>query len=341
MSASPQPTERASGAPAALPPPTPLPSFRGLGPLLVGTVGLGLMAVNVQMDFRGVFMHGIKSLSSYGIESLFTLGIEAVFLVAFAALAVMVLVGAVRLLGSMAHRARASRHPHEPWLWDYPWRREMVDPRLSLSRLLLTLPGYLLFTTLTLAICGAPLVAAFWMAETGGRIVFGIITLLFCAPLLPRLWKSLGPYLRRWAVVLRCGRMCLRLPGIPLVLGTRPEVELAFGRDVPQLTRARVTLRRVSERRLKAPTEFVARTTVRNVEDERAYDVTTEAPGPRQGLFIPLELPPPEVAASTWMEDGLHIFWEVQLTADVEDMELDTTFRLPVYLVPAADAVAA
>ncbi len=324
MSAAPQPSRHASVEPVALPPPTPPPPVRGVVPLLLGGAVMAFMIRKVGVSF-------------YSAE---TTLLEAVALLVYAVLAAMMLSGVAGLLRSAWRRARAGRHPHEPWRWDYPWRRKMVDPRLSVSSLLLALPGQLLFTTLSLAICGGPLFMVFWMWGTGGMIVFGVVTLLLCAFILPMLWRSLGPYLHRWGVLLRYGRMCLRLPGIPLALGTRPEVELAFGRDVPHLTRAQVTLRRVSERRIKDPTGLLARTTVRQVESERAYEVRTEAPGPRQGMFIPLELPPPEVAASTWMEDGLQIYWEVNIASTGPGLDLDTTFRLPVYLVPGTDAVA-
>jgi hypothetical protein len=242
-----------------------------------------------------------------------------------------ILWGVVRFRRSRRRRDFARQHLHEPWRWDHPWRMEVADSRLSLLSLLGTLPGPLILTVSLAAFIVLGAVGVFLAHGFPVKLLSGGVCLL-CAWFLQAALRSHSEDLHRWLVRLRYGRMHLRLPTVPLALGTRPQVELAVRRDLPHLSRVTVTLRRVRGRRESRGTGKQRRTvTLRDVEYERTQNIGFDALGPGSGLRFGLELPPPGPDTTTVMGAQAWRHWEVQLTAEVPGADLDTTFVVPVY----------
>jgi hypothetical protein len=144
-------------APVVLPG-TPLPSYKGVLPLLAGIYGVGLLVFG--QSWRAELLQ-----LDPGHEWRVLTGAVAV-------VGCLVLGGWVRLRRSLRARDFARRHLSEPWRWDHPWREEVELPppepaastRLGPSprrwelRLTSEVPGVDLDTTFVLPIyfSGAP-----------------------------------------------------------------------------------------------------------------------------------------------------------------------------------------
>ncbi|MFP2908849.1 hypothetical protein ACLESD_28115 [Pyxidicoccus sp. 3LFB2] len=245
-----------------------------------------------------------------------------------------ILWGGVRFRRSRRRRDFARQHLTEPWRWDHPWHDEVTDTRLSLLSLLGTLPAVVIGTVCLLPFIVGSGAVVVMDERVAMKVIFGAMS-LFCAWALYAIWNAESEALHRWLIRLRYGRMRLRLPTLPLALGTRPQVELVVAKELPHLSRVRVTLRRVRGRLERRGSGKKRRTvTLRDIEYQEGQDVRFDALGPGRGLRFELELPSPEPQASTVMGDTAWRHWEVQITAEVPGADLDTTFVVPVYEVP-------
>ncbi len=318
-----QSSSHADAAPSALPPATPKPFYDGVGPLLFGGAALGAM----------VWLGWVR------LNKLPTSGLDWMIHGWFAFAAAMALWGAVQLPRTIRTQVRAWRHPHEPWHWDHAWRREMVDSKLSYSSLLGELALLLLLTVTMAALAGGGLWLALTSRHWPSQLAGGAFSL---AILFGGFWRGqlqFARLFRRWRLRRRYGQLRLRLPRIPLELGTQARVELVGQHALPQLGRIRASLRRV---RVTSQWEgsFVrdAEVTVHHlVEHEQVQVVAVEASAPDWSAAVMLDLPSPEPETSTWLgHRGHQVYWHLQLTSDVPARDLDTTFLLPVYWVAGA-----
>jgi hypothetical protein len=228
-----------------------------------------------------------------------------------------ILWGVVRIRRSLRRRDFARRYLEEPWRWDHPWRDEVTDTRLSVLSLLGTLPTPVILTVCLLPFIIMGAVGVIQASEVFLKAISGGVCLL-TAFFLRAAWRAHAEDLHRWLVRLRYGRMLLRLPSLPLALGTRPQVDLVVAKDLTHLSRVRVTLRRVRGRLESRGSGKQRRTvTLRDIEYQHNQDIRFDALGPGHGLRFQLKLPPPKPQTSTVMGDSAWRHWEVQVTAEV------------------------
>lgn len=231
-------------------------------------------------------------------------------------------------------RSFSGKHPHQPWLWDSTWRRELKDEQLT--RLLGHVPEQL-GIGIMLALFNAIVLVGFHEEEhpPTGLYLFGVFVLgLDCV----LFWLKVRPFARDVLALLRYGRTRLHLPAIPLALGSRVQVELEVPRGLAGLTEVRAVLRHVRERyeKQRRGTGSRRRTVtvkVRDIHYERVQKVDL-GPKERGTLVVELNLPK-KLEAGTVLSASPRRLWELQLTSEVPGLDLDVTFVLPVYAVRA------
>jgi hypothetical protein len=246
----------------------------------------------------------------------------------FLGAAMVALRGVTGALRWMRQYALARKHPSEPWRWDHPWRREIVDEQGAalgnlLGGLIVIAPFLAGFNAMALLalINGAPLFAVF----IAGAMALFVDVMLFQNVIRPRG----AAVLSLW----RYGRTRLRLPEIPLVPGTETPVELIVPRGLDHLRGMRAVVRQVREEEVRTGgDESVQTETVRRLAHVQPQRV--EAQEGRQGnrVAFTLKLPPASPRDSTVLSSDPRCLWELHITAQVEGPDLDITFVLPVYV---------
>jgi hypothetical protein len=228
---------------------------------------------------------------------------------------IIVLVGLVQWLQGVYGWSLSRQRPHEPWLWDHPWRQELLGthPAERVLRLL----ADLLFPGLLLAFDIACAVFLFKRPSVLGLLGLG---LLLCIPFI-LIRQQLNHHLPRLRTLLRFGRIQLHLPQMPLVLGSHCQVRLSAQHGLAGLTRLQVELQRVVELNLKRV--YTGYTHQQEVEVSLA----------REGEELPLELvlPPEGPESSTVLHGPERTLWILRLKGTASDKELDVRFVLPVY----------
>jgi hypothetical protein len=245
--------------------------------------------------------------------------------------ALLTLEGLFKLRRSVRLRARARRHPLEPWRWDQPWQLEMPDERLSLRGLLPQLLGAL-FLTAFMGGCaaGALIFLSRWSESSTTRFLCVMMALMLAVTIHSAFKfarEDKFAQLRQWRRWRRFGFLRLRLPRIPLALGTHAQVELAVPRALAALPPLQATLRCVRAVQVK--------TASGGDEPPKTYSSTLHEQHPRvEAGVITLELPPAAPGLSTWIARSEQLYWELRLQSVAPDASLDATFRLPIYTVP-------
>lgn len=235
---------------------------------------------------------------------------------------------AVKVIRGQQRSSLARSQPHAPWHWDHPWQRDLSDDQDtravgSTLALLFFGPG-LLFTN----------VAFIWGFVIGktplSEFLMGGATLLLVDVCLAQMLVL--PASRNILRRLRFGRSRLRLPGIPLALGTRVPLEWVGPPAVAELPSVTVTLRRIQERLVTTGRGKDQRTRiVRDTKYERSQKVETGTLRDTGRLSFTLDLPPPAPNLTTVLSPPRR-FWELQITARRRSgLDLDVTFLLPVY----------
>lgn len=228
----------------------------------------------------------------------------------------------------------SQKHPHEPWLWDSAWRRELKDEQLA--RLLGQVPELLGIGIMLVVFNGAVLAGVLVEEHPHtGLYLFAALVLGFDCVLF---WMKVRPFARDVLALLRYGRTRLHIPAIPLALGGSVQVELEVPRGLAGLTEVRAVLRHVRERREQQRRGSGSRrrtvtVTVRDIHYERDQKVDL-GPKERGTLVVELNLPK-QPGAGTVLSAAPRRLWELQLTSEVPGLDLDITFVLPVYAVRA------
>lgn len=252
-----------------------------------------------------------------------------VFVGAIAILALVVGKLIADLLRWTRKRALSKKYPDEPWLWDHTWKLELVD-----QQLVTLMPDNPAGTLFILAILGAmhlAILLAFAQGELAVGLVFGGFLLVMDGVIFVR---GFIPYLRRVSTFLHFGRLRLRLPEVPLALGKPYEVELVARSSLSKLPGLSATLRRVREvRETRGAGKNKTTETIREIEYEHTERMDTRPLSEGRDLRIPLELPASAPMSSTWLDGSTRRFWELQLQGSEGDVNLDTTFLLPIYAV--------
>ncbi|MFY0581839.1 hypothetical protein ACN28S_52980 [Cystobacter fuscus] len=120
-------------------------------------------------------------------------------------------------LGRWGSRVMLSqKHPYEPWLWDHSWRRELHDQRFT--QLLVSWPVSLALLAILAVVHWLFYSRVFSQGQVLPGTLLGLVLLGFDVIIFARV---LGPTVLGTLALLRFGRMCLRLPGVPLELGSR------------------------------------------------------------------------------------------------------------------------
>ncbi|MFY1832014.1 hypothetical protein ACN47A_39305 [Myxococcus fulvus] len=312
---------RAESPSGIQPPPTRLPFVQGIVLLLLALVGgyqlLGLRTATPEpsllepLSLQGALLAGTLMCGVWG---------------------------AVRMRRSLRLRAFAREHRAEPWLWDHPWTQETVAPQLATGPLLSPILGGLVIVGL-LGAFGylAPEVLRPEGPEQqrlgGGFMLLALTTFgLYAA------WHVLlRAFYRRWKARRVFGRMSLRLPQVPLSLGSKDTVELLPEHDVPSLHSLTVTLRRVHlMTRTKGTGKNQRRVTARTIQHEDAQEFVFEGLRAERPLKIPLTFLITDARSATWRQLGEEVSWELEVLGFTEQGKtLELNFRLPVYVTAA------
>lgn len=244
--------------------------------------------------------------------------------------------GLFRLPRSLKAREFARNHPDEPWLWDHPWTLETVAPPVS--------RGALVMAALACVPCVALLGAlGFLLVEAGSSptehpdrsialaLLLGLtgLTVYFG-------WRWALRPLRQRLETRRCfGQMRLRLPRIPLPLGGSATVELVAEHYVPEMSPLFVTLRRIrTETRSTGSGKSEKLVTKRETPFEHMQSVRLKAfTAENPVVMIPLDFPSKDPRESTWREPPVEMYWELEISvsAKKDSQFMKATFRLPVY----------
>ncbi|QSQ19144.1 hypothetical protein JY651_27770 [Pyxidicoccus parkwayensis] len=135
--------------------------------------------------------------------------------------------------GSLRKRGFARNHLREPWLWDHDWR---LEPEAAACRTRSLLAPFLLCAPAALLAGGfmvSGVVSTLDTSGGGARFLFLAIALGAGGVAQRWLWKTLcTPTLRGWRGRRHFGVVRLRLPQVPLDLGTTERLEVLFPRDV-------------------------------------------------------------------------------------------------------------
>jgi hypothetical protein len=256
-----------------------------------------------------------------------------VLLHGFFALAVATLlrggVGALRWL--RLHRI-ARRYPFEPWRWEFPRGAELVDEQVA--QFTEAVKGILILVPLLLGMTALII----WILLGAVPMPGGLIFVVFIGAMeWAMVRRMLIPCITRVLAFARYGQTRLRLPRIPLVPGTKTPVELIMPRGLSKLRQVRAVLRRVREiGRAKTPQPFI------DTQQKQLQRVEAQEAGSGDTLTFVLDVPPAEPEESTDLSNTYKkCFWELQLTSDVPGLDLDVTFRLPVYWVEEGQSSAA
>ena len=221
----------------------------------------------------------------------------------------------------------ARKRPDEPWLWDGSWKRELRDQQ----------PGRVAGMLLLCLIFSAFLAVFHYLAFTEGistknlflSFLLGAFLIAFDLALFKMLLK---PTFLQVLALLRFGRMRLRLPELPLTLGSRTHVHLLARPSLAPLTGVMVELRRVREwSEMRGSGKERRSTTVSQTEYSQKQRVDAAVLREGKDLLIPLELPEADPKSSTVLHGPRRCYWELQLTSKVPGVDLDVTFVLPIY----------
>jgi len=222
----------------------------------------------------------------------------------------------------MHRRRQFQQHPNEPWLWERSWRREL--------RPLVRWEDYLGPLLVILFLLGLTSSVLFSLYRFGGLILVSIAVAILLAVGFMAAAEGLFSKLRQMVRELRPGQPSLRLPEIPLALGTRSQLHVVARPGLPAVNTVTVRLRRVRERDERVGSGDQARTKVhRTIEYEREHAVDATALREGRDLPLPLEWPDAGADNSTVWRGPLRCFWDLQLIFDGSDSS--STYRLPVY----------
>jgi hypothetical protein len=172
-------------------------------------------------------------------------------------------------------------------------------------------------------------------------IIFTIVILGVMGGVILR--KGLIPAITRLLAFMRYGQTRLRLQQFPLVPGSKTQVKLIMPRGLAELDHVRGVVRRVRERTVSSGTgKNRSSNTVQDVEARQPQFINAQEGQNGSTLSFTLTVPPargPE--DSTDLGSGVKCFWELQLSSDVPGLDLDITFRLPVYWLEEGQSSAA
>lgn len=227
-------------------------------------------------------------------------------------------------------RRLARAHRDEPWIWDRSWRRELLAENLRqvLKRLAPAL--------LMLAILSGVLARGAQMLYLPGMpwVSLGMVGLILAGNGLV-LWserEKLRPLLS-W---IHFGRPRLRVPQVPLKLGTRCQLRLVVPPSArPNFARvaeAKAELRRVRQWSKSSGHGDERRShTIRRTEYTHEQPLDVSALGVGKELVIELKLPEAGAANTSVLHGKVQCFWELHLTGDAPGRKLELCYLLPAY----------
>ncbi|OJH41432.1 hypothetical protein [Cystobacter ferrugineus] len=221
----------------------------------------------------------------------------------------------------------SKKHPHEPWLWEQTWRRELRDQQWV--RLLVAWPILLFLVAFIAALHWMLYKEAFRQGHVLPGALLGLVLLVFDATIF---MNVLRPTVLGTLALLRCGRMRLHLPGVPLELGTHCQVHLEAQPGLTHLSDVKVELRRVREwEETMGSGDDQGIQLVTHIEHSHAYTVDAAALREGRDLALALKLPEGGPEHSTALHATRRCHWELKLSSEVPGVDLDITFVLPVY----------
>ena len=228
---------------------------------------------------------------------------------------VIILVGLIQWLRGLYDWSLSRQRPLEPWLWDHPWRHELLGahPAERVFQFLLDLFFPVLLLAFDLACAGF----IFKRPSVLGLLGLG---LLLCIPFI-LIRQQLNHHLPRLRTLQRFGRLQLHLPQMPLVLGSHCQVRLSAQHGLEGLTRLQVELQRVVELNLKR--------VYTGYTHHEEVDVALAREG--GALLLELVLPREGPESSTVLHGPERSLWILRLKGTAPGKELDVRFVLPVY----------
>ncbi len=305
------------------------PSASWLVPVIGGL--LGALAFSYWVNFQ---LPSSENLSGNGMTVAFIL-LPYLFIVWSVGL---VLWGIAKVPLWLRLRGLARQYPYEPWRWEFPRGAELLDDQAvnvaaSVVAILFFIPLLLMFTGLLLWLLlggEAPIPVVIFMTGIISVMGWHIVR------------KGLIPAITRILAFMRYGQTRLRLRQFPLVPGSKTPVKLTIPRGLANLEHVRGVVRRVRERTVESgPRNKRDSHTVQNVEVRQPQFINAQEGQSGNTLSFVLTVPPGGPEDSTQPTGAIRCFWELQLTSDVPGLDLDITFRLPVYWVDEYQAPAA
>jgi hypothetical protein len=217
-----------------------------------------------------------------------------------------------------ADRCEAAECRSEPWLYDFPWRRDGIASS-SFDDMLSRLLAAMVWTTFLVpfAWVGMNLRGAWPFLAASG--IFGVLGLIF--------WL-------RWAQglldVLRYGNSFLTYESFPFALGGTLRARLRSPRNVSAIHQ--LTLRCVRERYVTTGSGQDRLTRV--VCYEIYKDVTTCEGDRLAGNDVPMEFHLPTDQPATHLAAAPPTYWEIEAKGRASSVEYKAVFLIPVYKLP-------
>jgi hypothetical protein len=305
------------------------PSPIWLVPTVLGT--LGALVLSQWVDFPALLQKKLD-VSEVLVHTLFALAVVV---------ALRGLVGAPRWLRL---RGISKRYPYEPWRWEFPQGRELMDEQVAKAAE--AVAAIVLLTPLVLGLTGlgawvllageVPILGALFLVGVWGSMVWVMIQ------------RAIIPSITRLLAFMRYGQTRLRLQQFPLVPDSKTQVRLTMPRGLGNLDHVRGVVRRVRERVVEEGYNKHTKkrgsnsSTVQDVEVIQPQFIKAEEGRNGNTLSFTLTVPPARGPEDTTnLSSGLKCFWELNLTSDVPGLDLDITFKLPVYWVDEGQSSAA
>ncbi|HXW61068.1 MAG TPA: hypothetical protein VEJ45_00580 [Candidatus Acidoferrales bacterium] len=224
-----------------------------------------------------------------------------------------------------AYRRQAAQRPSEPWLYDFPWRRDGIAFG-AFDDMLGRLLAAMVWTTFLLPFAWVGMkVRGAWPFLAAVALV-GLLGLIF--------WF-------RWAQtlfeVLLYGHSFLTYESLPFALGGTLRARLRSPHRLCAIDQLTLTLRCVQERGVntgQGPDRSTRVVCYELYKDVATYDRDRLIGLASNDVSIEFRLPPDQPA--TDLAAGLPTYWEIEAKGKARGVDYEAVFLVPVYKVSGA-----
>jgi len=215
------------------------------------------------------------------------------------------------------------RHPHEPWLVEYPWDPQGVaaDSRGGiLSQLGVTAFLAVFLAPFNYFVFFGPEASDIPLMPRGIVAFFDLIPLLLVAGIVTTLWHGA-----------KYGRSRLAFDSFPFYLGERLGARFSTSHAFGEFNRMTFTLRCVEENAETYRTTSNSSSTRVRCDQLWADEIVLERGGAFYHEAFPLAFKLPDGDLGSRLVDSPSRYWELEVKADTPGLDFAARFLVPVY----------